>query len=530
MATPPRILYLVLTLSALSNSSIFASASGAPDAFVGCLADAGVPPRLLHTPASPSYSALLLSSVRNLRYVAPSTPRPIAIVAAAEPAHAQAAVRCGRRHRVRVRSRSGGHDYEGLSYASLDPRERFAVLDLAALRDVRVDAARAEAWAGSGATLGEVYYAVGAASRALAFPAGICPTVGVGGHLSGGGFGTLMRRYGLGADNVLDVVLVDADGRLVNRTTMGEDLFWAIRGGGGESFGVVLSWKLRLVRVPETVTVFTVRRSINQSASKLIAKWQEIAPALPRDLILRVVVQNQNAQFQALFLGQCSLLLRLMRAHFRDLGVSQTDCEEISWVQSTVYFAFYSSSKPLELLLDRSGETGRYVKAKSDYVQEPIPQHVWEGTWAWLEKPEAGLLILDPYGGRMGSISPSATPFPHRKGNLYNLQYYSFWFENGTAALEKRMNWVRGLYKEMEPYVSKNPRTGYVNYRDLDLGTNELVGNVTSYAKARIWGEKYFKDNFERLAAVKAMVDPDDFFRNEQSIPPVPAAKGWSSI
>ncbi|XP_062228987.1 berberine bridge enzyme-like Cyn d 4 [Phragmites australis] len=529
MARTPRILHLLLTLCILSSSSIsISSAPSATDAFLGCLAAAGIPPRLLHTPASPSYAALLLSSVRNLRYVAPGTTRPLAIVAAAKPAHAQAAVRCGRCHGVRVRVRSGGHDYEGLSYASLDRRERFAVLDLGALRDVRIDAARAESWAGSGATLGELYYAVGAASRALAFPAGVCPTVGVGGHLSGGGFGSLMRRNGLAADNVLDALIVDADGRLLNRTTMGEDLFWAIRGGGGESFGVVLSWKLRLVSVPETVTVFTVRRSRNQSATDLITKWQEIAPALPWDLILRVVVQNQHAQFEALFLGRCSRLLRLMRAHFPDLGVTQPDCEEISWIQSTVYFAFSSSSKPLELLLDR-GEPDRYVKAKSDYVQEPIPRHVWERTWSWLEKPEAGLLILDPYGGRMGSISPSATPFPHRKGNLYNLQYYSFWFENGTSALEKRMSWVRGLYEEMEPFVSKNPRTGYVNYRDLDLGTNEMEGNVTSYAKARVWGEKYFKGNFERLAAVKAMVDPDDFFRNEQSIPPHPAAKGWSS-
>jgi hypothetical protein len=530
----PGILYQLVVaaaICALSSGSIaVASGLNATDSFLVCLVGAGVPPRLLQTPASPSYSATLLSSVRNLRYVTSDIQRPVAIVAATEPAHAQAAVRCGRRHGVRVRARSGGHDYEGLSYASLDPGERFAVLDLAAFRDVRVDSARAEAWAGSGATLGEVYYAVAAASRVLAFPAGICPTVGVGGHLGGGGFGTLMRRYGLAADNVIDAVLVDADGRLLNRTTMGEDLFWAIRGGGGESFGVVLSWKLRLVRVPETVTVFTVRRSINQSASHLITKWQAIAPALPSDLILRVAVRSQHARFEALFLGRCSRLLEHMRVHFPDLGVTQSDCEEISWIQSTVYFAFYSSSKPLELLLDRSGETPRYVKAKSDYVQEPIPQHVWESTWSWLEKPEAGLLILDPYGGRMGSISPSATPFPHRKGNLYNLQYYSYWFENGTAALEKRMSWVRGLYEEMEPYVSKNPRTGYVNYRDLDLGTNELEDNVTSYARARIWGEKYFKGNFERLAAVKAMADPDDFFRNEQSIPPLPAAKGWGSI
>ncbi|KAL6876417.1 hypothetical protein ACP4OV_012989 [Aristida adscensionis] len=529
MARAPTIFHLlILAICCCSSIRVSSSASSATDEFLRCLA-AGIPPHLIHTPASASYASVLLSSVRNLRYVAPGVPRPLAIVAAAEASHAQAAVRCGRRHGVRVRARSGGHDYEGLSYASLDRRERFAVLDLAALRAVRVDAARAEAWAGSGATIGELYYAVGAASPTLAFPAGVCPTVGVGGHLSGGGFGTLMRRYGLASDNVLDALLVDAEGRLLNRTTMGDDLFWAIRGGGGESFGVVLSWKLRLVPMPETVAVFTVRRSRNQSASDLITKWQEIAPAMPRELILRVTVRSQHAQFGALFLGRCSGLLRLMRARFPDLGTQRSDCEEISWVQSTVYFAFHSSSKPLELLLDRGGADS-YVKATSDYVQEPIPRHVWESTWAWLEKPEAGLLILDPYGGAMGSISPSATPFPHREGNLYNLQYYSSWSEDGTAALEKHMRWVRGLYKEMEPFVSKNPRTGYVNYRDLDLGVNELEGNVTSYKKARVWGEKYFKGNFERLAAVKAMVDPEDFFRNEQSIPPLPAAGGCSSI
>ncbi|KAK8450807.1 hypothetical protein SEVIR_6G105900v4 [Setaria viridis] len=527
MSRTPIIFLLVVILSC--NTLPLSASSAAPDVFLSCLA-VDIPHRLVHTPASSSYAEHLFSSIRNLRFVAPDTPRPLAIVAAAEPKHVQATVRCGRRHGVRVRTRSGGHDYEGISYTSLDHHERFAVLDLAAFRSIRVDAPRAEAWAGSGATLGELYFAIGAANRTLAFPAGSCPTVCLGGHLSGGGFGALARKYGLSADNVVDAVVVDADGRLQNRSTMGEDYFWAIRGGGGESFGVVLAWKLHLVRVPETVTLFSIRRSRNQSAIDLITRWQEISPVLPWDLYLRVVVDKQQAYFVALFLGSCGRLHRLIRTRFPDLGMTQQDCEEVSWVQSTVFFAFDSTAMPLEVLLQRGNKRQSYVKAKSDHVQVPMPRQVWESTWARLERPEAASLMLEPYGGFMGSISSSVTPFPHRKGNLYQLQYYSEWFENGSATLKKRMKWVRDLYKELEPYVSKNPRAVYVNYRDLDLGTNKLEGNVTSYANARAWGEKYFKGNFERLAAVKAMVDPEDFFRNEQSIPPLPTATLWSPI
>ncbi|GJN38598.1 hypothetical protein PR202_gb27656 [Eleusine coracana subsp. coracana] len=80
---------------------------------------------------------------------------------------------------------------------------------------------------------------------------------------------------------------------------------------------------------------------------------------------------------------------------------------------------------------------------------------------------------------------------------------------------------VWDIYAFMAPYVSKNPRQAYVNYRDLDLGVNQVVGNVSSYASGKVWGEKYFKGNFDRLARTKGKVDPDDYFRNEQSIPPL---------
>nr|CAB3484048.1 unnamed protein product [Digitaria exilis] len=145
MATTRRVILLLTLICILCNKGTSSSASSDVDAFLGCLS-ADIPPRLVLTPATSNYSELLLSSVRNLRYVLPGTVRPLAIVAATEATHVQTTVICGRRHSVRVRTRSGGHDYEGLSYASLDPQQQFAVLDLAELRTIRIDVERAEAW------------------------------------------------------------------------------------------------------------------------------------------------------------------------------------------------------------------------------------------------------------------------------------------------------------------------------------------------------------------------------------------------
>ncbi|CAN6201377.1 unnamed protein product [Urochloa humidicola] len=537
-ALPPLEL-LVAFFATLGHVSVTPATAAAPSSsdaasFLRCLA-VDIPPQIVYTNASASYTSVLESSIKNLLFVTPSTPTPVAIIAAAAASHVQAAVRCGARHGVRVRPRSGGHDYEGLSYRSLSSASAaarpFAVVDLAAaaLRAVRVDAARRTAWAGSGATLGELYYAIANRSGRLAFPGGVGPTVGLGGHLSGGGFGLLLRKHGLAADHVADAVVVDAGGRLLlDRAAMGEDLFWAIRGGGGGSFGVVLFWKLRLVPVPATVTVFTVHRPRNQSATTLLTKWQRVAPTLPREVFLRVVLQKQDAQFECLYLGERAGLVAAMAGRFPELGVTAEDAIEMTWIESVLYFAFYGEGKPREMLLDRGGKPERFFKAKSDYVSEPVPSHAWERAWGWLAMDgAAGLLILDPYGGRMGAVAPAATPFPHRR-ELYSVQYYGFWFENGTEVAEKHVGWIRGMYREMEPYVSKNPRGAYVNYRDLDLGVNhedEDDDGVAGYEKARVWGEKYFRGNFERLAAVKAKVDLHDFFRNEQSIPPLPSSR-----
>ncbi|KAK1610681.1 hypothetical protein QYE76_034354 [Lolium multiflorum] len=509
-------LALAVLFSFLSCNASLASSDG----FLQCLS-AAIPEQLLYTQSSPSFTSVLVSSIQNPKFFTPSTVRPLVIITPTDASHVQATVVCGRQNDVRIRVRSGGHDYEGLSYRSKRP-EVFAVVDLATLCSVSVDQKAATAWVDSGATIGELYYAISKASNLLAFPAGICPTTGVGGHFSGGGLGMLLRKYGAAIDNVLDATLVDAKGRLLDKQTMETDVFWAIRGGGGQSFGIVLSWKVKLVPVPPRVTMFSIPKSVNEGAINILTKWQEVAPALPEDLFIMAIIKKQVAKFQSMYLGTCDALLLLMGTRFPELGLNQTHCKEMTWIQSVPYI-YLGNTATVEDILNRTTSMNSFSKATSDYVRQAIPKDTWVQIFTWLAKPEAGIMIMDPYGGKMSSFPESATPFPHRAGVLYNIQYMNFWSAatDGSA----RTKWLKDFYTFMAPYVSQNPREAYVNYRDLDLGENVVVGNVTSYQAGLVWGQKYYKGNFQRLAMAKGEVDPDDYFRNEQSIPPLVASK-----
>ena len=501
------------------------SSVSAQQSFLQCLSTTSQPQfpisDAIFTPNNSSFLTVLNSYIRNLRFQNPTTPKPLFIVTAKHYSHVQSTVVCAKRVGLQIRIRSGGHDYEGLSYVSQQP---FVILDLFNLRAINVDIPSQTAWVESGATLGELYYAIAKKSNLHGFPGGVCPTVGTGGHFSGGGYGNLIRKFGLTVDNILDAQIVNADGKILNRQTMGEDLFWAIRGGGGGSFGVILSWKISLVQVPSTVTVFDVDRKIEDGATDVVFEWQQVMDKLDENLFIRLMLHSSKgengqktgkATLVALFLGPVEKVMDIMNQNIPSLKLQKQECFEMSWIQSVLFWANFPSGTAPEALLSRQMASTPYLKRKSDYVREPISREGVEAIWKALMDVEEVGLTWNPYGGRMSEISETATPFPHRAGVKFKIQYSSNWKEAGDTEAEEEIALSRKLYEAMTPFVSKNPREAFLNYRDIDIGSSR----TWSLEEGRVYGERYFKGNFERLVNVKTKVDPQNFFRNEQSIP-----------
>ncbi|XP_021719490.1 reticuline oxidase-like [Chenopodium quinoa] len=392
------------------------------------------------------------------------------------------------------------------------------------LNRVIVDLESESAWVEGGATLGELYSAIAAHSSYYGFPAGLGPTVGVSGHFSGGGIGVLGRKYGLSADNVLDVGFIDAEGRVMGRAEMGEEVFWALRGGGGGNFGVVYGWKVQLVHVPIRVTCFSVTKEgpIHELA-QLIYKWQFVAPYLDDGFHISIYLTASTSKevyvtFKGFYLGLRLEAMSIVNQHYPELKIDEEEYLEMSWIESVLYFSGLPKGSTTQNLKSRYWSDKSYIKAKSDYVREPISIEGLEGALEMVAIEPMGLLLLDPYGGIMDRISNDSIAFPHRKGNLYNILYVSFWVEEDDD--NRILSWIKKVYDYMTPFVASNPRATYVNYLDLDLGTIDFTNKDDDIVeKARAWGEKYFLGNYDKLVKVKTIIDQQNVFNHIQGIP-----------
>ncbi|KAK9098067.1 hypothetical protein Syun_025112 [Stephania yunnanensis] len=436
--------------------------------------------------------------LRTLIFTSSSKPKPRFIVAPTQDSHVQVAVICSKKHGLQIRVRSGGHDFEGLSYTSSVP---FVLIDLFNLRAIDVNIEDNNAWVQAGATLGEVYYSIAEKSHVHGFPSGQGRTIGVGGHFSVAGFGPMLRKYGTAADQIIDARLVNAN-----------------------------------VVVPPIVTVASLDKAYEQGATELVHKWQTVASRqVPQELYIELIVGVSNntsrlagrraieLKFKVMFLGPSKKLMQLMEAKFPELGIKANECNEMSWIESVVYFAQFRDriERPTDWLLSRdAGDDAAKFKVKSDFVTEPISKTRLEEIWTKMLEENEPYLAMSPWGGRMSEIPEGEIAFPHRAENLYMIGYLTYWDEDGDEAQERHFNWIRELYEYMTPYVSKSPRAAFFPYRDLDIGRNEIINGFMSsaYSGCSSWGQQYFKSNCEKLMQVKSKFDPHNFFQDEQTI------------
>lgn len=156
---------------------------------------------IIYSPQNSSYTSVLQAYIKTLRFNTSTTPKPIIIVTPLQESLVTGTILCAKSMGIQLKIRSGGHDYDGISYVS---DEKFIILEMFNLRLIDVNIEKETAWVQAGATLGELYYRIWEKSTVHGFPAGVCPTVGVGGHLSGGGYRNMLRKFGLSIDNVID--------------------------------------------------------------------------------------------------------------------------------------------------------------------------------------------------------------------------------------------------------------------------------------------------------------------------------------
>ncbi|KAH7433329.1 hypothetical protein KP509_07G064000 [Ceratopteris richardii] len=343
---------LCITIFCLLCTYTRINAATTVDSLVGCLRSKGV--LNYTTSGSPFYSTALDFSMQNLRFTEAGVPKPAVIILPSTAQEVQKAWTCMLRGGWALRVRNGGHSYEGLSSSASAP---FAIIDLINMHKITVNVQKKTAWIEAGVRIGELYHAIASqSSNRLGFPAGTCSTVGMSGQIMGGGYGMLSRKYGVAADRVLQAQVIDGNGKLIKRvSTSNPDLFWALRGGGGGAWGIVVAWKLKLVDLPETITTFSLWKTGKQVITDLVYKWQTIAPKAPPELFIAIYMAgisytgspDMGASFYGQYWGTINETLALLNKIYPELGLSESDCKQGNWMQvdSLVFYVLEISNR-----------------------------------------------------------------------------------------------------------------------------------------------------------------------------------------
>ncbi|MGW1375058.1 FAD-binding oxidoreductase [Streptomyces sp. NPDC002446] len=448
----------------------------------------------------------------------------------------QQAVREGRRIAVR----SGGHCFEDFVD---DPSVR-VLIDTSAMSAVYYDTRRRAFAVEPGALLGEVYRKL-FLGWGVTIPAGATAEVGVGGHVLGGGYGALSRRYGLSVDHLhaVEVVVVDESGRARSVVATREpsdphhDLWWAHTGGGGGNFGIVTRYWFRdpaaargagpsqlLPRAPESVTSFSASWSWKdldrRSFTRLVrnhGRWYErnSGPGSPYAGMFSVLMLNTRKYGEIALTGLLDsagpeaqrLIDDYVAAVGHGVGVRPTRGHEaMPYLEAS---ARVQESAPAPFKCKAAYLRRRYTDRQIEVVHERLAGKAGGEL--------AGSLWLVSYGGQVNEVPSDATAVAQRDSVLKAI-YMTGWETQEDPA--PRLAWVRDFYRAVYADSGGVPVPGavsdgsFINYPDIDLADPALNTSKTP------WHTLYYKDNYPRLQRIKARWDPRDEFRHALSIRP----------
>jgi len=408
--------------------------------------------------------------------------RPLAIVKVAGVSDIQATVRFARERGLPVAIRGGGHNVAGSAVC-----DHGLVIDLAAMKSVRVDPSARRARAEGGVLWGEYDHETQAFG--LASPGGAVSTTGIAGLTLGGGFGYLSRSHGLACDNLISADVVTAEGNFV--TASGDqhpDLFWALRGGGG-NFGIVTSFEYQLQPVRHVLSGFVAFPFA--MAEAVLKRFREVALEAP----------DHRVWFAAILPlpGAGKLVAVLMS----DFGPEEEGWQALGPIRELGSIVLDTVARVpycvMQRQLDANSPKGQRHYWKSAYLNELSDETIGLLVSA-MEHTEGVLdqVMIETQGGAISRIAKDATAFEHRQVR-FNLGIFGVC--TNPELDEAVIAWARSLHGRILPYSTGGT---YVNY--LSMGDDVH----TAYSDAR----------FGRLAGIKARYDPGNLFRFNHNIAP----------
>lgn len=485
-------------------------------------------------PGDPRYDSL----VRGTNHRFSGSPEEIHVISTAE--HAVSVVGEAARSGAAVAVRGGGHGFEDFT-ANQGVR---VLLDMSEMNHVGYDADRDAFVVEAGSTLGHLYRVL-FKGWGVTVPGGECPEVGVGGHLTGGGYGPLSRRYGAVVDFLygVEVIVVDEDRntRIVMATREPDDphrdLWWAHTGGGGGNFGVVTRFWLRSAEpgktgpqeiLPRAPRMWRNRMEIwpwddldQETFQRLLSNfgsWFEAnsSPASPGSDITGFLhaspASGHGVMVGAMADDDVPGVTGLINDLFDSVsaGVSPAPVRSES-VRPWLEFAAYPGWG------DPGGPETRRIKIKAAYMRRGFSDEQISAAHRHLttDQPHESQLILIGYGGRVNAVEPHRTATAQRDSVL-KAAYMSVW---GAAEDDDRnIRHLREFYRDVYAATGGVPTLdgptdgSYVNYPDSDLAD-------TTWNRSGVpWHALYYKDNYPRLQAVKKRYDPGDLFHHSLSI------------